>query len=97
MDCCEDPMAMCRVVCPKPRRVSPPKLINTVTSLAPSRFHIRNDAESSNDGVELLGLIFRQDPSWSGGPFLLGSPPCRSQNPVVQDADFGVDNRLTES
>ncbi|KAH6803693.1 hypothetical protein C2S51_031940 [Perilla frutescens var. frutescens] len=93
MDCCGDPMAMCRVVCPKPRRVSPPKL----NTLAPSRFHIRNDAESSNDGVELLGLIFRQDPSWSGGPFGLGSPPCRSQNPVVQDADFGVEKRLTES
>ncbi|XP_057784256.1 uncharacterized protein LOC131001695 [Salvia miltiorrhiza] len=82
MDCCEDPMAMCRVVCPKPRRVAP---------LTISRFHIRNDSES-NDGAELLGLILRQEHNEAERraslPFAFGSPPCRTQNPLVQDADF---------
>ena len=91
MDCCEDPMAMYRVVCPKPRRVAPPNL-NTV-SLAPSRFHIRNNAES-NDGAELLGQILRQDHYEAlslSPPFSFGSPPSRAQNPLVQDADFRVE------
>ncbi|KAK6125439.1 hypothetical protein DH2020_040815 [Rehmannia glutinosa] len=94
MDCCEDPMAMGRVVCPKPRRAnvySP--------SMVPLRFHIRNDAESKS-GAELLGLILKVDyyisfimRIFNHRPhFLLGSPPCRTQNPVVQDAHFGVEN-----
>ncbi|KAK6150980.1 hypothetical protein DH2020_015912 [Rehmannia glutinosa] len=85
MDCCEDPMAMGRVVCPKPRRAnvySP--------SMVPLRFHIRNDAESKS-GAELLGLILKED-FQSSPPFFFGSPPCRTQNPVVQDAHFGVEN-----
>ncbi|KAG6392625.1 hypothetical protein SASPL_146849 [Salvia splendens] len=97
-DCCEDPMTMCRVVCPKPRRVAPLNL-NTI-----SRFHIRNDSES-NHGADLLGLILRQDYNEaercgylaSSPPFSFGSPPTRTQNPVVQDADFWVEKLTFDS
>ncbi|KAL1536911.1 hypothetical protein AAHA92_29486 [Salvia divinorum] len=85
----------CRVVCPKPRRVAPLNL-NTI-----SRFHIRNDSNSRiTHGADLLGLILRQDYNEaercgnlaSSPPFSFGSPPSRTQNPVVQDADFWVEN-----
>ncbi|KAK6150973.1 hypothetical protein DH2020_015905 [Rehmannia glutinosa] len=94
MDCCEDPMAMGRVVCPKPRRAN----VNS-SSMVPLRFHIRNDAESKS-GAELLGLILKYSNVLSfltGGfsiiapIFFFGSPPCRTQNPVVQDAHFGAE------
>ena len=84
MDCCEDSTAMCRVVCPKPRRAAPFK-----------SSHIRNDA-ASKAGAELLGQILRKDKFEaeqcatlsSSPPFLFGSPPCRTLNPVVQDEHF---------
>ncbi|XP_047983816.1 uncharacterized protein LOC125224424 [Salvia hispanica] len=81
-DCCE-------VVCPKPRRVAPLNL-NTI-----SRFHMRNDSES-NHGADLLGLILRQDYNESL-PFSFGSPPSRTQNPVVHDADFWVEKLTFDS
>ncbi|KAI3451766.1 hypothetical protein Pfo_008431 [Paulownia fortunei] len=96
MDCCEDPMAMGRVVCPKPRRAGPSN-VNSPT-MVPLRFHIRNEAESK-PGAELLGLILRKEDFQaercatlsSSPPFFFGSPPCRTPNPLVQDAHFGVE------
>ncbi|XP_011099555.1 uncharacterized protein LOC105177941 [Sesamum indicum] len=99
MDCCENPMAMGRVICPKPRRPGQSNINSP--AMVPLRFHIRNDAESK-PAAELLGLILCKEdfkaercatPS-SSPPFLFGSPPCRTANPLVQDAHFGVE-RLT--
>ncbi|KAL3637808.1 hypothetical protein CASFOL_018256 [Castilleja foliolosa] len=92
MDCCDDSMAMGRVVCPKPRRVGPSNL----NSVMPLRFHIRNDAVAfdSKSGDELPELILRKEgyeAEKSSPPFLFGSPPCRAPNPVVQDAHFRVE------
>ncbi|KAK4426651.1 hypothetical protein Salat_1433800 [Sesamum alatum] len=102
MDCCDNPMAMGRVVCPKPRRVGPSNSTNTVL---PLRFHIRNDvmAFDSKPGAEFLDLIIREDgfeeercaTVSSSHPFLFGSPPCRTGNPLVQDAHFRVEKLTT--
>ncbi|KAL3642527.1 hypothetical protein CASFOL_013342 [Castilleja foliolosa] len=58
MDCCDDSMAMDRIVCPKPRPVGPSNL----NSVMPLRFHIRNDAVAfdSKSGNELPDLIHRK-------------------------------------
>ncbi|XP_073148055.1 uncharacterized protein [Henckelia pumila] len=102
MNCCEDPMAMGRVVCPKPRRVGPS---NLHSSIMPLRFRIRNDVEACDSipGGELLDLILRKDYKAeqcaalaSSPPFFFGSPPCRAANPVVQDSHFGVENRASK-
>ncbi|XP_073272313.1 uncharacterized protein [Primulina huaijiensis] len=101
MNCCEDPMAMGRVVCPKPRRVGP---YNLNSSIMPLRFRIRNDVEVSDSitGDELLDLILRKDYKAeqcaalpSSPPFFFGSPPCRAANPVVQDSHFRVEPRAS--
>ncbi|KAK4490570.1 hypothetical protein RD792_001252 [Penstemon davidsonii] len=97
MDCCGNPMAMGRVVCPKPRRAGTSNFNNPMT---PFRFHMRNDVEAfdSKPGAELLDLIPRKadyeaerDTTVSSSPpFFFGSPPCRAPNPLVQDSHFGV-------
>ncbi|XP_011097198.1 uncharacterized protein LOC105176170 [Sesamum indicum] len=102
MDCCDNPMAMGRVFCPKPRRVVPP---NTNKAVLPLRFHIRNDviAFDSKPGVEFLEFIIREDgfeeepcaTVSSSPPFFIGSPPCRIGNPLVQDAHFRVEKLTT--
>ncbi|KAG8384086.1 hypothetical protein BUALT_Bualt04G0081500 [Buddleja alternifolia] len=102
MDCCENPMALGCVVCPKPRRAGQSN-VNNNTAM-PLRFHIRNDVEAfgSKAGAELLGLILHKEDVKaercaslsSSPPFFFGSPPCRCPNPVVQDVHFG-DQKLT--
>ncbi|KAK6128513.1 hypothetical protein DH2020_037747 [Rehmannia glutinosa] len=102
MDCCDNSLAMGRVVCPKPRRVGPSNFNNSV---APLRFHIRNDAVAfdSKPGAELLDLILRKEGYEaercsnvsSSPPFFFGSPPCRAPNPIVQDAHFRVEKLPT--
>ncbi|PIN16495.1 hypothetical protein CDL12_10838 [Handroanthus impetiginosus] len=95
MDCCENPVAMGRVVCPKPCRLGPSNANSP--SMMILRFHMRNDAESK-PGAELLGPILRKEDLKaercanlsSSPPFFFGSPPCRTPNPLVQDANFGV-------
>ncbi|KAL9148288.1 hypothetical protein ABFS82_12G032100 [Erythranthe guttata] len=96
MDCYENAMSMGRVVCPKPRRVGPSNFNN---SSMPLRFHIRNDAMAfdSKPGIELLDSILRKEGyeaercANASPPFFFGSPPCRAQNPVVQDSHFRVE------
>ncbi|KAL0431311.1 UNVERIFIED_CONTAM: hypothetical protein Sradi_0757100 [Sesamum radiatum] len=102
MDCCDNPMAMGQVFCPKPRRVGPSNSNNTVL---PLRFHIRNDviAFDSKSGAEFLDFIicedgFEEEPcatASSSPPSLIGSPPCRTSNPLVQDANFRVEKLTT--
>ncbi|KAL0423985.1 UNVERIFIED_CONTAM: hypothetical protein Sradi_0933300 [Sesamum radiatum] len=102
MDCCDNPMAMGRVFCPKPRRVRPSNSNNTVL---PLRFRLRNDVVvfDSKPGAEFLDFIIREDSFEeepcaavsSSPPFLIGSPPCRTGNPLVQDAHFRVEKRTT--
>ncbi|KAL6507522.1 hypothetical protein OROGR_023717 [Orobanche gracilis] len=101
MDCCDNSMAMGRVVCPKPRRVCP----SNFNSVMPMRFHTRNDAVTfdSNSAAELLDLILRKEGyeadrcavASSSPPFFFGSPPCRAPNPVVQDAQFRAEQPTT--
>lgn len=102
MNCCEDPMAMGRVVCPMPRRVGSS---NLNASIMPLRICLRNDVEASDSisGDELLDLILRKDYKAeqcaalaSSPPFFFGSPPCRAANPVVRDSHFGIENRASK-
>ncbi|PIN23734.1 hypothetical protein CDL12_03549 [Handroanthus impetiginosus] len=102
MECCENPMAMGRVVCPKTRRVRPSNFTN---STVPFRFHLRNDVVvfDSKPVAELLDPIFHKEGFEgehcaivsSSPPFFLGSPPCRAPNPLVHDAHFRIENLST--
>ncbi|KAL9158476.1 hypothetical protein ABFS82_08G071400 [Erythranthe guttata] len=90
MNWCEKPVSMGRIVCPKPRRAGPTSVVSP--SMVPLRVHIRDDAELKA-GAELLGLILQKEDlkaEQNSSPFLFGSPPCRTSNPVVQDKHFGV-------
>ncbi|KAL8549795.1 hypothetical protein ACS0TY_008577 [Phlomoides rotata] len=98
MDCCENQIATGRVVCPKPRRVGPSNFNNSMT---PLRFPMRNSAEAldSKLAAGLLDLSLCKEGfeaegcgtvSSSSPPFYFGSPPCRAQNPIVQDDHFRV-------
>ncbi|KAH6799274.1 hypothetical protein C2S51_035758 [Perilla frutescens var. frutescens] len=97
MDCCENLMATGRVVCPKPRRAGPSNFSNSVM---PLRFHLRNGAEAfdSKASADLLDLTLCKEGFQGEGfatvssspPFFFGSPPCRAQNPLAQDAHFRV-------
>ncbi|KAL3813252.1 hypothetical protein ACJIZ3_014520 [Penstemon smallii] len=102
MDWCGNPMAMGRVVCPKPRRAEPSNLNNSMMTL---RFLMRNDVDAfdSKPGPDLLDLILRKEDFEaercsavsSSPPFFFGSPPCRAPNPIAQDAHFGVEKPTT--
>lgn len=90
-------MATGRVVCPKPRR---PGQSNFSNSAMPLRFHLRNGAEAFDlkAGAELLDITHCKEGFQGEGhatvssspPFFFGSPPCRAQNPLAQDAYFRV-------
>ncbi|XP_047972684.1 uncharacterized protein LOC125215339 isoform X2 [Salvia hispanica] len=97
MDCYENLIATGRVVCPKPRRAGASNFGNSVL---PLRCHLRNGAEAfdSRAGAELLDLTLCKEGFQGEGfttvssspPFFFGSPPCRAQNPLAQDAHFRV-------
>lgn len=98
MDRCDNLMAKGGLVCPKPRRVGPSNVSNPVM---PLRFHLRGngaDAFDSKARAELLdlapckeGFQGERSPTVSSSPpFFFGSPPCRAQNPLAQDAYFRV-------
>ncbi|OWM65140.1 uncharacterized protein LOC116215336 isoform X2 [Punica granatum] len=88
MGACEG-MGMEPVICPKPRRFGFARCpINHQPEMG--------DAAAAN---ELLDIILPEgvyDPERPSPPFLLGSPPSRASNPVVQDARF-MEDRLVHS
>lgn len=67
------------VICPKPTR--------------PLRWKFCQQSEYSNVGAneELLDLIQNNEYSFSPPSYLLGSPPVRASNPLIQDAQFGCE------
>ncbi|XP_057951532.1 uncharacterized protein LOC131146171 [Malania oleifera] len=93
--------ATCDVVCPKPRRFGPfsPAIHDHIP---PWRYHINNnypaEISDSKAGVELLDTILTKGnsgaeksnnfPAASSPPFFCGSPPSRTSNPVILDAQF---------
>ncbi|XP_050229933.1 uncharacterized protein LOC126679041 [Mercurialis annua] len=89
------------VVCPRPRRVG----ILANNPIRPLRWHLSHQAEmyDSKAGAELLDLILMKECHGveqsatqvsSSPPFFAGSPPTRTTNPLIQDAQFG-DDKLT--
>ncbi|KAA8542706.1 hypothetical protein F0562_023795 [Nyssa sinensis] len=89
------------VVCPKPRRLG---LLNPSMNdqIRPSRWQINHQAEicDSKAGTELLEIILTKGNYGaeksnihvaSSPPFFCGSPPSRASNPVIQDAQFGIE------
>ncbi|KAL8140061.1 hypothetical protein V2J09_006082 [Rumex salicifolius] len=89
------------VVCPKPRRVahlaaySPPSPRSTGWHFSQSAENFDSKAES-----ELLDIILAQDGASSldtrVAPFFSGSPPSRVSNPLIQDAQFVVEDKEEE-
>ncbi|XP_023517111.1 uncharacterized protein LOC111780963 [Cucurbita pepo subsp. pepo] len=89
-----------QLVCPKPRRLSNPKV--TVIGHADSslRWNLSHQVEQIDMGTgpDLLDFLLTRggcsvDQSFtqlaSSPPFLCGSPPSRVANPLIQDARFG--------
>ncbi|XWS48299.1 hypothetical protein CRYUN_Cryun13aG0063200 [Craigia yunnanensis] len=80
------------VVCPKPRRLSD----HTRTFRWPTNCY-QTEMVDSKAGTELLDIILTKggfgaekhgNQVASSPPFFCGSPPSRSSNPVIQDAQF---------
>ncbi|XP_027364334.1 uncharacterized protein LOC113871436 [Abrus precatorius] len=93
------------VVCPQPRRV-------VVSPNMPTRpftwiFCQQGEEPNSNAGLELLDIISNISYSYyeqhntnqeaSSPPFFLGSPPVRTSNPLIQDAQFGHEKHTPQS
>ncbi|PKU82108.1 uncharacterized protein LOC110112562 [Dendrobium catenatum] len=72
------------VICPRPRRLFAASAVRPLRCSAafPSE---TSDPKSTND---LVDILFPKQ-SDSTPPFFCGSPPSRSDNPVVHDARFG--------
>ncbi|KAI4321294.1 hypothetical protein MLD38_034695 [Melastoma candidum] len=81
------------LACPKPRRVG----LSSGGLLRP-QFSPRPEVGKSRDGADLLDLILKKEDFESEQqspavtvlmtPFYSGSPPCRAENPLAQDARF---------
>ncbi|KAB5524679.1 hypothetical protein DKX38_022428 [Salix brachista] len=89
------------VACPKPRRLGllNPPLSEQIRHL---RLPVNHHAEmvDSKAGAELLDIVLtkggygRDKPGFQAAtspPFYSGSPPSRVSNPVIQDAQFGME------
>ncbi|XP_019154547.1 PREDICTED: uncharacterized protein LOC109151089 [Ipomoea nil] len=96
MNCCEN--AVGRVVCPMPRR---PNAHSTHTLVFP----MSNSSEGidSKTDASLVDLILKKDSLVamqsisqlsSSPPFFSGSPPCRTNNPVIHDTCFRNEKRV---
>nr|GMD49970.1 Glycerophosphodiester phosphodiesterase [Ipomoea batatas] len=90
MNCCENPVG--RVVCPMPRR---PNAHSTRTLVFP----MSNSSEGidSKTDASLVDLALKKDSVVamqsisqlsSSPPFFSGSPPCRTNNPLIHDTCF---------
>ncbi|KAE8654961.1 hypothetical protein F3Y22_tig00117034pilonHSYRG00326 [Hibiscus syriacus] len=87
------------VIFPKPRRIG--VLANNPSR--PVRLHLSHHSEMSDmsAGADLLDIILKKedfgiepyaDQVASPPPFFGGSPPSRVSNPLVHDAEFGVES-----
>ncbi|EYU38168.1 hypothetical protein ABFS82_04G139600 [Erythranthe guttata] len=96
------------VVCPKPRRIGLP-LFHEPIKPTSRLLHFNNQSAEAYDakaGTELLDII-RMKGGYgsprsnykvgSSLPFLIGSPPSRASNPIIQDEQFGNDNGDAQS
>ncbi|CAM8975287.1 unnamed protein product [Rhodiola kirilowii] len=96
MTACEEMMTVEPLACPKPRRLG-----GWIADHIIPNTHCTNrqlEFSRANVGAGLLDRIMTEggySNDKSGGqmdsspPFLYGSPPTRSSNPVVRDATFG--------
>ncbi|KAJ4713393.1 Translocase subunit seca [Melia azedarach] len=88
------------MICPKPRRLG---LLNPSINdpIRPLRWSANQQSEigDSKAGTELLDIILTKGGGYgaeksgnqvaSSPPYFCGSPPSRSSNPLIQDAQFG--------
>uniref|UniRef100_A0A7N0T182 Uncharacterized protein n=1 Tax=Kalanchoe fedtschenkoi TaxID=63787 RepID=A0A7N0T182_KALFE len=97
---CEEMRVMEPMPCSKPRRLSAAWSDSIADHITPNNTRCRKQLEASGVkvGAGLLDIIMGEGGygnEKSGGqlasspPFLRGSPPTRSSNPVVRDARFG--------
>ena len=105
MRSCEE-MKMESVVCPKPRRfglLNHSSINNNhIRPFKPQIINYQSEIEDSGVREELLDIIlpkgscyserFGDQLASSPPPFLCGSPPSRTSNPVIQDKQFGNSN-----
>ncbi|CAN1215359.1 hypothetical protein LINPERPRIM_LOCUS183 [Linum perenne] len=79
--------------CPKPRRFGAlnPSIhgFRLLPPSPPLRRYQFDVVDDSRAGAELYDLILSKSP-----PFYSGSPPSRATNPVIEDAEFGTQNKL---
>ncbi|KAJ6832011.1 uncharacterized protein M6B38_345110 [Iris pallida] len=77
------------VICPKPRRANRvPCVLDSLSRLNPKSKCISSE-HKGNRGLELMDIILSKDDLESDPKgFLLGSPPVRTNNPMVNDAHF---------
>lgn len=96
----EEERSFCSVVCPKPRRLGllNPAINDHIRHLRwPANHH--SEIGDSKAGTELLDMILTNGScgaersgnqvASSPPPFFSGSPPTRTSNPVILDAQFG--------
>ncbi|XP_047095700.1 uncharacterized protein LOC124708072 isoform X1 [Lolium rigidum] len=95
MDYASQQQQRIEVICPQPRRLSrPPFLMEPVTraSAKPNGTLQVYRADSASDILDLI--LSKNDPDVDTDPgsqvtFFCGSPPVRTNNPVVNDPQFG--------
>ncbi|KAJ0047569.1 hypothetical protein Pint_16483 [Pistacia integerrima] len=90
------------VVCPKPRRLGllKPAINDPIRHLRWPANH-QSEIGDSKAGTELLDIILTKgiygteisdnQVASSPPPFFTGSPPTRTSNPLIQDAQFGIE------
>lgn len=81
------------VICPKPRRAtSVPYVLDSLTRCGPKAKGLH--VHGGNYGLEILDAILTEDELEGESDasnkigFLCGSPPVRTNNPVIQDVEF---------
>lgn len=82
------PSPRSEVICPQPHRATRvPCLINTLTRVS-SKTKGTKSIYRVDCAPEILDLLLNQDYDSDTDGFFSGSPPMRTNNPVIQDAQF---------